>query len=228
MKIEEWLKQEAQKDRDEHVRPEVQALVKPGNITSTEAARLRCNSWEWEEIYLAMDDESFVRAMEHALSNSSRNRQPFGSYDEAVQDFYAPELLRRFKEKHIRERPGLSEQGGVFIESIVQTDQTNVRSACLECVSAVRTKKFDEPGWQCGTYGDLPLQCGTYDAKKAVPAESAATPAKAGYSCDQCKTALESYRAKDNVPSYRVAHLCAYCAESVPGEILSKHYEKIA
>lgn len=37
--------------------------------------------------------------MEHALKNCSWHKQPFASYDEAVQGLYAPELLKRFHEK---------------------------------------------------------------------------------------------------------------------------------
>ncbi len=96
-KISDWLAAKAQADLDEHVSPEVQELIKRGNVTPVEVAELRCNSWEWEALIPVMNDEAFVARVEHALTNCSRHKQPFASYDEAVQGLYAPELLRRFK-----------------------------------------------------------------------------------------------------------------------------------
>ena len=55
-----WLKDRARSQLDDHVRPEVQALVRRGNVTAAEVAEMRCNSWEWEALTLAMDDEAFV------------------------------------------------------------------------------------------------------------------------------------------------------------------------
>jgi hypothetical protein len=96
-KLEVWLTKKAQTDLDEHVRPEIQALAKRGNVTPAEIAELRCNSWEWEHLVPAMNDAAFVAEMEHAIKNSSRRKQPFATYDEAVSGIYGPELLKRFK-----------------------------------------------------------------------------------------------------------------------------------
>ena len=96
-KLEKWLASQAQATLDEHVRPEIQALAKRGDITPAEVAEIRCNSWEWEHLIPAMNDEAFVAQMEHAVKNCSLHKQPSSSYDEAVQGLYAPELLRRFK-----------------------------------------------------------------------------------------------------------------------------------
>ena len=62
-KIAEYL----QAKLDEHVRPEVQALVKRGNITLEEWMTFRGNSWEFEHMYCALDDEAFAYAVEHTL-----------------------------------------------------------------------------------------------------------------------------------------------------------------
>jgi hypothetical protein len=95
--IEEWLKRQAQYDLNEHVRSEIQALIKRGNVTPAETAELHCNSWEWEALVPAMDDEAFVARMEHAIANCGQHKRPFSTYNEAVEGLYAPELLRRFK-----------------------------------------------------------------------------------------------------------------------------------
>ena len=96
-KIGKWLAQKVQADLDEHVRPEIQALVKRGNVTPAETAELHCNSWEWEHLTPAMNDEAFVARVEHALANCGHLKRPFTTYNEAVEGLYAPELLRRFK-----------------------------------------------------------------------------------------------------------------------------------
>jgi hypothetical protein len=82
---------------DEHIRPEIQALAKRGNVTPVEIAELRINSWEWEHLVPAMNDEAFVARMEHSIKNCGWHKRPFGNYNEAVEGLYAPELLKRFK-----------------------------------------------------------------------------------------------------------------------------------
>jgi hypothetical protein len=96
-KLDDWFKQRAQTNLDEHVRPEIQALVKRGNITTAEVASLSCNSWEWEHLIPAMNDEAFVVRMEYALARCGVHKRPFVTYNEAVEGLYAPELLKRFK-----------------------------------------------------------------------------------------------------------------------------------
>lgn len=59
-KLGKWLASKAQSDLDEHVRPEIQALAKRGNVTPAEVAELRINSWEWEHLIPAMNDEAFI------------------------------------------------------------------------------------------------------------------------------------------------------------------------
>jgi hypothetical protein len=97
-KLGSWLAQVAQDSLNEHVRPEIQALAKRGNVTPAEVAELRCNSWEWEHLTPAMNDEAFVARMEHAIANCGHHKRPFTTYNEAVEGLYAPELLRRFKQ----------------------------------------------------------------------------------------------------------------------------------
>jgi hypothetical protein len=92
-----FFAKKAHEQLDEHVRPEIQALAKRGNVTPAEVAELHINSWEWEHITPAMNDEALVARVEHALKNCGQHKRPFASYDEAVQGLYAPELLRRFK-----------------------------------------------------------------------------------------------------------------------------------
>jgi hypothetical protein len=96
-KIGDWLAQRVQADLDEHVRPEIQALIKRGDVTPAEVAGLACNPWEWEALVPAMNDEAFIKHVEHALANCAIRRRPFVVYDEAVVGLHAPELLKRFK-----------------------------------------------------------------------------------------------------------------------------------
>lgn len=82
----------------EHISPEIAALVARGRITSAEIAELRCNSWEWEAIIPALNDEAFVDRMQYALNNCfTPQRRPFSTYNTALEGLYAPELLRRYE-----------------------------------------------------------------------------------------------------------------------------------
>ena len=83
---------------DEHVRPEVQALAKRGNITLAEYGQFRGNSWEHEHIVPALNDEAFAHYAAHNLLNCSRHPRPFSTYGEACSGLMAPELLRRWHE----------------------------------------------------------------------------------------------------------------------------------
>lgn len=95
--IKRWLTEYAKLLDDTHIRPEIQALVKRGNITPDDLKELRCNSWEWEAMIPVLTEEAFLMRMEHALANCGAHRHPLASYNEAVEDAYAPELLRRYK-----------------------------------------------------------------------------------------------------------------------------------
>lgn len=94
--VTQFFRNYLQRKLDEHVRPEIQALAKRGNVTLTEVTGLQCNSWEWEHLYPAMTDEAFTGCVQHALNNCARGPSPCTTYDEAVVNVYAPELLRRF------------------------------------------------------------------------------------------------------------------------------------
>lgn len=96
-RIQKWLAEQTQKELDAHVRPEIQALAKRGNVASEEIAEMRCNSWEWEHLTPALDDKAFIERFRHALHNCGVNKRPCSTYNEAVESLYAPELLRRFE-----------------------------------------------------------------------------------------------------------------------------------
>jgi hypothetical protein len=90
--------EERRQEHDSHIRPEIAALIARGNITLTELNELRCNSWEWQAMVPAMNDEAFVDRMEYALKNCFTSaRRPFSTYNEAVEGLWAPELIRRYK-----------------------------------------------------------------------------------------------------------------------------------
>jgi hypothetical protein len=82
---------------NEHVRPEVQELVKRGNITLEEWTSFRGNSWEFEHMYCALNDEAFAYVVEHNLKNCVRRDRLCLTYDEACTNILTPELLRRFR-----------------------------------------------------------------------------------------------------------------------------------
>jgi len=147
-KLGNWLAQKAQSDLDEHVRPEIQALAKRGNVTPAETAELRCNSWEWEHLTPAMNDEAFVAQMEHAIGNCGRRKRPFTTCNEAVEGLYAPELLRRFKSA-VREARAFAESLDAIREAIGQkeTHYLVMPSDVKELVEAVQKCDRD---YDCG------------------------------------------------------------------------------
>jgi hypothetical protein len=80
-----------------HVRPEIRALITRGSVTPEELAELRCNSWEWEALVPAMNNDALLGRMEHALKNCSVDKaRPFATYNESVVGQFAPELMKRF------------------------------------------------------------------------------------------------------------------------------------
>lgn len=81
----------------DRVRPKIKVLVARGNVTQAEVAELRCNSWEWEALVPAMDDDAFVAHVEHAIKHCSMTRRPAATYGDAIVGVHAPELLRRLK-----------------------------------------------------------------------------------------------------------------------------------
>jgi hypothetical protein len=85
-------------DEFERIRPEIRSLVERGNITSAELREIRCNSWEWEALVPAMNDEAFCERMQYTLDNClTRRERPFTTYNQALEGLWAPELIRRFK-----------------------------------------------------------------------------------------------------------------------------------
>ena len=79
------------------IRPEIQNLIKRGSVTPVELSEIRCNSWEWEALVSAMNNEALVERTGHALENCSLiGKRPFPTYNESVIGLLAPELLKRF------------------------------------------------------------------------------------------------------------------------------------
>lgn len=96
-RLSQFLAKKRQAELDEHVSRKIQALAKRGNVTRAEIAELRCNSWEWELLVPAMTDEALAQRVRHALDNSAHHKRPCTTYDQAIVELYAPELLRRFQ-----------------------------------------------------------------------------------------------------------------------------------
>ncbi len=83
---------------DERIRPEIQNLIRRGNVPPAELSEIRCNSWEWEALVPVLSDEALMKRMQHALDNCfTTTKRPFRTYNQAIEGLWAPELLRRFK-----------------------------------------------------------------------------------------------------------------------------------
>jgi hypothetical protein len=80
-----------------NIRPEVRTLIERGSVTRAEVEMLRLNSWEWESIVPALDDEAFVAHVEYALKNCTHAHRPCTVYDDAIIGVHAPELLKRYQ-----------------------------------------------------------------------------------------------------------------------------------
>lgn len=99
------------------IRPHIRELVARGNVTQSEVHKLRVNSWEWEALVPAMDDEAFFYNYEYCKSNTHTDRsRPNMTYNDAMCNLYADEVIRRFKSwvehKHAPEALGLAQHYG--------------------------------------------------------------------------------------------------------------------
>jgi hypothetical protein len=137
----EWL----QSKLDEHVRPEVQALVRRGNITLSEWKEFRGNSWEFEHMYCALDDEAFVYAVEHNLANCAPRERPCASYDETCTSILAPELLRRFKSRAERAAP-VERTPETVLRAMLRAYEKATHDACVLYFKT--TDPREERTWQ--------------------------------------------------------------------------------
>ena len=68
----------------EHIRPAIADLIERGNITP-EKIPPRMNSWEWEAIIPALDNEALVQRIRYTIANCERRRYPATTYEEALQ-----------------------------------------------------------------------------------------------------------------------------------------------
>src|SRR5512147_2228443 len=77
------------------IKPEFQALIDRGNVTLAEYEALRGNTWDWEAIVPALDDE----ALAHVIEHYARNMRPMyrHTYDGAMQAILAPEMVKRLR-----------------------------------------------------------------------------------------------------------------------------------
>ena len=68
----------------EHIRPEIGVLIERGNITPEEIPP-RMNSWEWEALIPALNNEALAQRIRYTIANCSRRRFPAIVYEEALQ-----------------------------------------------------------------------------------------------------------------------------------------------
>lgn len=80
------------------IRPHIVKLIERGNIAPAEVRELRCNSWEWEAIVPALDNDAIAEHFEHCLKNCCQSRRrPAPSYDAAVCGYLGEEILKRLR-----------------------------------------------------------------------------------------------------------------------------------
>ncbi len=86
---------------DPNIKPETQALCDRGNITLAEYKEFRGNSWEHDLVHKNLDLEALVHATKHNLDNckfSNHKNDPCTTYEDALVNILAPELVRRCEE----------------------------------------------------------------------------------------------------------------------------------
>lgn len=88
--------------RESGAKPDVEALIARGNITTEEMRAIRANSYEWERIFPKLSDEALIEHTQYVLKNCTRARSPAVTYDEALQDTIVPLLIGRLIEKNYR------------------------------------------------------------------------------------------------------------------------------
>ena len=80
------------------IRPHIKELIARGNLTASEIRKLNVNSWEWEALVPAMDDDCFFQNYEYCKSNTQTDRaRPNLTYNDAMCNLWADEVIRRFK-----------------------------------------------------------------------------------------------------------------------------------
>lgn len=101
-----WLRPHSCKESKERgfyespmpMKPEFQALIARGNVTSNEIEKLRGNSWDWFAIMPVLDSYAFMRQLKYCLSHCNKpSARPAHIYDEAVLHEWLPELINRFE-----------------------------------------------------------------------------------------------------------------------------------
>jgi hypothetical protein len=215
--LEAFFAQRAQSSLDEHVRPEYQALAKRGNITPAEVAELRCNSWEWEHLIPAMNDEAFVACMEHSFANCGHHKRPYSTYNEAVEGLYAPELLRRFKlmqhkiDGWKREANGYAESIDAIRETLGQKE-THYLVMPDDVATLVKALEW---------YASNPLEKKSYTRAKVVLAHIRGM--TVNVTCDRCGRKLIlvlEVRPEDEAPATFCAECGGGCVALPPEEVL--------
>lgn len=95
-------------DAEDKIRPEVRALAERGDVTLDEWDSFRGNSWEFELIMPRLTDEALLHCGKTLVGNCVYdNSRPYGSYNEAVMGFLAPELMKRLRAANEREAQAL-------------------------------------------------------------------------------------------------------------------------
>jgi hypothetical protein len=225
------FKKWADKKRTEdeaNIRPEIRALIARGNITLTELNELRCNSWEWQAMVPAMNDEAFIDRMEYALKNCfTPARRPFSTYNEAVEGLWAPELLKRFSKMqaelsaYTRAADNYAESLDAVREALGQKethylcipDDVGIAIKALEWYAAhVQTEKFRLLRTDESSRARIALAVIRGDAENV--------------SCEACKKKLIALTRDDRVP----AIFCAECGggcEALPVEEVLPSHKKV-
>lgn len=94
---------ERQQEFMRHVRPKFKKRLKDRKLISVEEWQaIRANNYEWKLLHQKLDNRAFLFVLRHYLNNSSQPQglpqfELAGSYDEAIEREFLPDLIVRFE-----------------------------------------------------------------------------------------------------------------------------------
>lgn len=123
----------------EKISEDVRVLVARGNVTSEDLDGKAFNSWEWEALVGAMADEVFLETVEHARRNAVPKARsgPCLTYDEALAHRYAPEMIKRLRDRRAEI---------VLLRAALNVDRTGLAVALRKVVEAARGRSWIAEG----------------------------------------------------------------------------------
>ncbi len=117
------------------IKPEIQALIDRGKVTSEELRTLRANSREWEALTPALSIDALIERAEHAINNCPRASVPASTYTESVCNVFAPELIRRLA----LAKDLIKRLENEHAQVIAERDELNVKLRSVRKTHSVKT-----------------------------------------------------------------------------------------